>query len=430
MKSLKNITTYLLALLIAGSLPFLSFAQQGEENIQYYRPYDRTGANTFEMPMETNVEFDGLKIEWGAAFRQQWQTLNHSNDPFFVDGVNENELEEIGPGFNTANANLYLDVQLADGVKVNVTTYFSSRHHPEAWVKGGYLQVDDLKMLNSPFIDKLMKNLRLKIGQYELNYGDQHFRRSDNAQGIYNPFVGNYIMDPFTTEIGGEVQYLHDSGFLAVLSIMSGELRGRIDNEANRDPSFSGKIGYDNRGDLLRLRLTGSFYHTNRSAFNTLYFGDRAGSHYHVMDFGDNDFSGRVNPGLTNQVTSFMINPFVKMGGLEFFGTYETTEGTGFDEAIQGEREWEQWAAEGIYRFLKDEQAYLGIRYNKLTGELPFSGTDVDVDRWNFSGGWFITDTVLLKAEYVVQDYEDFPANQIFAGADFEGLILEGVVAF
>ena len=61
-----------------------------------------------------------------------------------------------------------------------------------------------------------------------------------------------------------------------------------------------------------------------------------------------------------------MINPFVKMGALEFFGTYETTEGTGFDEAIQGEREWEQWAAEGIYRFLPDEQVYLGMRFNRL----------------------------------------------------------------
>ena len=39
----------------------------------------------------------------------------------------------------------------------------------------------------------------------EINYGDAHFRRSDNGNAIYNPFVGNYIMDAFTTEIGGEV---------------------------------------------------------------------------------------------------------------------------------------------------------------------------------------------------------------------------------
>ena len=428
MKSLKSITTFFMALLIAGSLPFVLSAQNKTEKIQYFRPYDRTGANTFEMPTQTDVKFDGIKIEWGGAFRQQWQSLNNRND--FEPGGPDIQLEDLGPGFNTANANLYLDLQFADGVKVNVTTYLSSRHHPEAWVKGGYLQVDDLKMLNSDLVDNLMKNLRLKIGQYELNYGDQHFRRSDNAQGIYNPFAGNLIMDPFTTEIGGEVQYLNDAGFLAVLSIMSGELRGNITNEEQRDPSFSGKIGYDNRGTGgLRYRLTGSFYHTNRSAFNTLYFGDRAGSHYHAMDI-DNDFSGRVNPGLSNKVTSYMINPFVKMGGIELFGTFEFVEGTGFDEAIQGERDWEQWAMEGVYRFLPEEQVYLGMRFNRLTGELPFSGKDIRVNRWNFAGGWFITDTVLLKAEYVIQDYDRFPADQIFAGGKFEGLILEGVVAF
>ena len=46
---------------------------------------------------------------------------------------------------------------------------------------------------------------RVRVGHMEINYGDAHFRRSDNGNAIYNPFVGNYIMDAFTTEIGGEV---------------------------------------------------------------------------------------------------------------------------------------------------------------------------------------------------------------------------------
>ena len=45
----------------------------------------------------------------------------------------------------------------------------------------------------------------VRVGHIEINYGDAHFRRSDNGNAIYNPFVGNYIMDAFTTEIGGEV---------------------------------------------------------------------------------------------------------------------------------------------------------------------------------------------------------------------------------
>ena len=51
----------------------------------------------------------------------------------------------------------------------------------------------------------LMQIATLRVGHLEINYGDAHFRRSDNGNALYNPFVGNYIMDAFTTEIGGEV---------------------------------------------------------------------------------------------------------------------------------------------------------------------------------------------------------------------------------
>jgi hypothetical protein len=36
----------------------------------------------------------------------------------------------------------------------------------------------------------------------------------------------------------------------------------------------------------------------------------------------------------------------------------------------------------------------------------------------------------MLKAEYVTQKYEDFPAAGIGNGGRFKGVMLEGVVAF
>ena len=56
--------------------------------------------------------------------------------------VNQNQLIDIGQGFNNANANLYLDAQLARGIRVALTMYLSSRHHHETWVKDGYLLID------------------------------------------------------------------------------------------------------------------------------------------------------------------------------------------------------------------------------------------------------------------------------------------------
>ncbi len=45
-------------------------------------------------------------------------------------------------------------------------------------------------------------------------------------------------------------------------------------------------------------------------------------------------------------------------------------------------------------------------------------------------GGWFVTPNVLAKAEYVNQKYLDFPTTDIRSGGKFNGLMVEGVVAF
>jgi hypothetical protein len=45
-------------------------------------------------------------------------------------------------------------------------------------------------------------------------------------------------------------------------------------------------------------------------------------------------------------------------------------------------------------------------------------------------GGWFLTPTVMMKAEYVRQRYKDFPSLNILNGGAFEGTLISGVVSF
>jgi hypothetical protein len=330
----------LIALLAVTSL----MAQEGK--IDNLRPYDQEGVNEFEYLKKDNLDdFDGLKVRIGGNFAQQFQALEHSNSLMDVDGDGafDNELYNLQPGFNLATANLNIDVQLAKGIRLNLITYLSSRHHPEAWVKGGFIQVDDLSFLNSDFADKLMENITIRAGHMEINYGDAHFRRTDNGNAMYNPFVGNYIADAFNTEIGGEVYY-KQGDLTAMLAVTGGEINGNItepntsevDDNSNRAPSIIGKISYD--GDVaenVRLRLTGSAYHTASSGVNHLYSGDRAGSRYYLVmsppgaRAGESGIfsSGRYTPGFMDQVTAFMGNAFLKAGGFEFFGTYEMSSG-------------------------------------------------------------------------------------------------------
>mgnify|MGYP001381309813 CR=1 FL=1 len=415
------------ALLLFVALPLSAYAQSSA--LQFFRPYDQRGLHVFETSKEDTVAFDGFKLKWGAAFTQQFQGLTHSNDaaPNVVDGVDQNALPEIGNGFNLATANLNLDAQLADGIRVNLITYLSSRHHPEAWVKGGYLQVDKLPMLNSAALDNLMRYVTIRAGHFEINYGDTHFRRTDNGNALYNPFVGNYLLDAFTTEIGTEV-YVQSNGFLAMGAITGGEIKGAVERPEDRAPAFYGKLGIDRQvSPDLRVRLTGSAYTTSKSLNNTLHSGDRAGSRYYaVVDGGD--WSGRLRSPFNSEVTAFMINPFVKFQGLELFGTLEWVEGRGASEPET--RSLNQYGVEAIYRFLPNEQLYVGARYNVVSGELLSADSEITVDRWQVGAGWFVTPNILVKGEYVTQAYEDFPSADIRHGAEFSGLMIEGVIAF
>ncbi len=350
--------------------------------IQYFRPYDKRGVNNYETPKMDTTPYKGFKIRFGANFTQGYQTLDHSNsarailsgsNALYETGVgtgvfntkldgtgtmvpsivpdanvyggyintttsalytNTTSLYQLAAGFPLAMANFNIDAQLTDGVRVSLVSYMSSHHHNEFWVKGGYFQIDKVGFLGSDFLNRIWKNLTLKVGHMEINYGDAHFRRSDGGNTLYNPFMENNIMDAFDTEIGGELYWQKD-GVIAMLGVTDGEIQGSVTKPDDRKPSVYGKLGYDKMmGERNRFRLTGSFYNTASSVSNTLYGGDRTGSNYqYVMEpvnatLTGNAFSGRFNPGFKDNVTSYMINPFVKIGGLEFFGTYETTEET------------------------------------------------------------------------------------------------------
>ncbi|RMG70983.1 MAG: hypothetical protein D6722_07695 [Bacteroidetes bacterium] len=420
------------------SLPMSLFAQ--DLKINFFRPYDQSGIHVFETTKDDVTPFDGMKVRVGGNFTQQFQALSHSNTatPVFENETNVNELNGIAPGFNLATANLNVDVQLADGIRLNLVTYLSSRHHTETWVKGGYIQIDRLPMFNSAVLDDIMDIVTIKVGHMEINYGDNHFRRTDNGNSLYNPFVGNLIMDAFTTEIGAEV-YAQTNGLIAMVGVTGGEIKGNISpnpdvekGEAGwlygRSPSILAKLGYDNQlNDDLRVRLTGSMYTTARSLSNTLYGGDRTGSRYYDVMNG-NFTSGRFNPGFRSQVTAIVVNPFVKFHGLEVFGTYEVATGRAANEADT--RTWTQISAEAIYRFLENESLFLGARYNQVAGELAGSGTSVSIDRVQVGGGWFVTPNMVLKGEYVVQNYRDFEATNILNGGQFSGLMIEAAVGF
>ena len=439
-------------------LTLFALGSMAQPAIQYFRPYDQRGINVFEPSKNDSVAYDGFKLRIGAGFTQNYQSLKHSTKSEATPAI---ALYSMKGGFVLAQANLNLDAQLADGVSLNLISYMASRHHNEFWVKGGYLKIDKVSFLNSEVMNNLWKNLTLKIGHMEVNYGDAHYRRSDGGQTLWNPWVDNNIMDEFTTEIGAEL-YWQYKGVIVMASMTDGEIQGNIADPqtgSKRKPSFISKIGYDNQfNDKLRVRLTGSVYTTSSSISNTIFGGDRTGSNYQfAMDVATpaptvtgNAFGGRFNPGFRDNVTTFMINPFLKFSGLEVFGTFEFAKGSSSLENGEGntwnagqalevdDRKANQTAIEALYRFGKRENVYIGARYNKVTATIPFGQTaanqgtlsDINIDRTSIGAGWFVTRNILLKGEYVNQNYGGYPTTDKFFGGNFKGVVFQGAISF
>ncbi|TDK45388.1 hypothetical protein [Algoriphagus formosus] len=417
--------------LCAGIFPIATLvstealAQKNETELQYFRQNDKRGLNVFETPKEAGGTFEKVKVFVGGDFALQFQSINHSNSL--------NNLVDLGSNVNLPTANLNINTQLADGVRLHLRTYLSSKHHNEAWVKGGHMQIDKLDFIKPGFLEGLMSVATITVGLDEFNYGDAHFRRSDNARVIFNPFIGNYIMDAFSTEAFGEVT-LQKNGFIGVIGVSNGKLNQSVvlnDNSDNKI-SFYGKVGFDKQfNDDVRFRLTGSWYLNNGTTTGTwLYGGDRAGSRYYnimqTIEGNPNDFEGRFNPRF-KQMSAIQFNPFLKVKGFEFFGIYEIVS----NSEEQGNGQFTQLAGEALYRFGTTEQFYIGARLNSVNGNATEGAVDTKITRTNIGGGWFMTNNVLVKLEYVNQQYKSgFAADNKFNGGEFKGINLEAAISF
>ncbi len=429
-------------------LVLLSSSAIGQK-IQYFRPNDKAGLNVFETSKKDTVAFNGLAVKVGGFFSQDFQALKHENNAtpkIGTDGVNANQLIALKNGFNLAMANLTIDAQLSDGIRLNLTTYLSSRHHEEAWVKGGYIQFDKLLFLKSDLVNSLMENITIKVGDFDVDYGDAHYRRTDGGNTFYNPFVENYIMPAFATEIGGEILYQSKGGFLLSGGITNGQLNPTVVDPSAIDPktgkanvtapAFYGKVGVDRQFTSdLRFRLTGSAYTNKSNTSNTLFNGDRTGSHYfYIMEnttatTDGNAFSGRFNPGFSQQVNAAVINPFLKYKGLEIFGTYEVAKGRTIKETSM--RKATQGVVDLLYRFpAEKENFWIGGRYNTVKAAMAGNPNDVTVNRMVGSFGWFMTKNVMAKIVYVDQEYKNFLPTDIRSGGKFHGLMIEASVGF
>ncbi|MCZ8216172.1 MAG: hypothetical protein O9262_08035, partial [Cyclobacteriaceae bacterium] len=113
-------------------------------------------------------------------------------------------------------------------------------------------------------------------------------------------------------------------------------------------------------------------------------------------------------------------------------------EGSTWGSKDYDNRQTHQTAAEILYRFGKNEKLYIGGRYIQVSSVIPLgqsaanAGTrnDITIDRTSIGAGWFITRNVLLKGEYVNQNYDGYPTTERLSGANFKGVVVQGAISF
>ena len=447
-------------------------AQVSFGHIQNRISRDQKGINVFDV-VKDSVQYEGLSVELGAAFNMDFQAINSFNDqpanfsaPSNITGY---RLMNTENNFVLPAADMTIGAQLFDGVRVNLDIYLASRHHNDTYARGGYLQIDKLDFIKKDFLAEIMKYATIKIGQMENNFGDAHFKSSDNGSTLRNAFVGNNIMNAFTTEMGIEVYY-NRNGWVSMLGATNGNLNQGTQEvfytagpNANTvvSPTVLAKFGYDKQIDKdLRVRVTGSYYHNANLGNSNLYSSSRSGfGFWGVLNnnayINNNNAPSAVNvassynststpeatfnPNFKNWATSYMINPFIKYKGLELFGTVELASG-GDKAGIDDKRTADQYAGEVIYRFGKTEQFYIAGKYNTVSGKLANADAKkVTVDRFESSIGWFMTKNIVAKLEYVNQNYRDYsqfagnvPTGNVnnFYGGKFNGLVFEAAISF
>lgn len=447
----------------------MTFAQN-DDNAQYFNL-----GKGFESPKIDGSNFTKIKVDVGGDFNLNFQSLKSHAD---------SAMAPLGGNLNLPVANLNINAFLAPGIKVNLTTYLASRHHTNTYVQGGYLLVDQLPFLHSDIANKIMKTVTLKVGMMELNYGDAHFRRSDNARVLNNPFIGNYILDGFAVSPAAELYY-RPLGSVKGLLLMGGVTNCVTDPNvglytaagtsnytypathypASYSPLNLGKIlgyyfkaSYDKEfNNNIRIRPSISGFICNSSPGGALYNSDRGGSPYdEVMnkkslgssayDATSNVTNGYFGPGNYSKDQSVMGNLFVQIYNFELFGTYEVAKGnTGLNATYNVVPfTFQNSSLEGVYYFGKHHQFDIGARYTTVHKDAVGGyGFNMVTDKYAFSPigamttarlqtvlGWKLTDNIVTKIEYCKQTYSNFITYGTGTTPFFEGIMVEAAISF
>lgn len=352
-------------------------------------------------------------------------------------------------GMQTSFANLDFLVTIGDNdIDVFFDGLLGTQRHPSRWWGNqGYMYIRNIpgnSFLTT--INPLLEHIDIKAGNFFADFGEHQYTRSVNADAHRNPLVGNPVLSPLGTESGMEI--ILDKNTFGLM-VGSGIGAPEQDFQEARKYSFRTKLWLD---AIDGVYLSGSFYTVNHdqeaNRGTNLFRRERHGSSYGAVwnlnndDSGSGEGPGQVRPGNGRQLTAWEVNgifaPFYGNKISAFFGMGEDSgpDPNTFGQAV-GDEEWSYYSIEA-QQFVA-EDFYLSARYSNVDySKFLTDDNDGSISRIQAGFGAFITENILMKAEYVYQNASGFNpettgvVNRVDVGQDptFQGLILEVGVSF
>jgi hypothetical protein len=408
-----------------------------ERHEDWLSPSFRTTQMDLRIGRAGNIDlYMGLQ----TAGRFQWF---EQNDVF----IGGEEAENLDPGFQTAWGDLAFLADVDHGkMLVFFDLYISSRPHPSTtYGNEGYILIRELPGESdvSDWLNRtIFRFVNVKVGHFEIDYGDFHYRRSDNAWVQRNNLIGNTLIDPDVEEIGMEI-YSKPQWLNWLVGISSGTTTENL-NEGRGIASIHGKLWRD-WGDDFRTSV--SAYYVDHSdnpnlpaeggTKGSLFSGRRSGGPYGAV-FGGGNAPGEIFVGKDERVTAFQVDASWTPRPWEFYGHVGWVEDADPNGSAPGspEESWTYGAFEAAYYFTP--RLYAAGRYSlAMAHDIAGQPSDGFAQRFQLGGGYWVTRNLLAKIEGVYQSFDSFDAaDGTVGGVDaaqdpsFYGVIFEVSFAF
>lgn len=371
--------------------------------------------------------FRDMNLYMGLETVGRYQAIQQQN--VFIKGARQSGID---PGFQDPFANLQFMAQIPGKLDVYFDTYVASRPHASTmYGHEGYIL---FKQLPGPFdtgaANGIFDYVNVKLGAFDIDYGDGNYHRSNNAFVQRNALIANPLVDPNVEEIGGEI-YSVKGPIYWLFGVSSGTTTEHFDY-GSAVPAFHGKLwAYP----LPNLRTSVSAYHVDLSESadtSYLYANGRSGGALAAV-FGGGDNPGQILPQAGKDVTAVQGDVTWNQWPIELYANFGWTQDSDSNGAKAGSpaERWIYGSAEPVYHITP--AAYVAARYSFAEAQsVNGVGSHGWVDRAEIGGGYWVTNNLLGKVEYVYEQYHGFsPANGVVSGVDgsrsprFNGLVFE-----